>query len=149
MNLKNVNYFMKLRQLRLPLNQCLIVGSGTMALLGIKKNNDLDVWVTDAVYNMMKNDRNLIPVEKEGRIFYETKDGNFEASNEMPCTKGPVQMYLKRAMVFYGLHFQALDDVIAWKKCMNRPKDRKDLELINKYKKNKVNENYLDILKRM
>jgi hypothetical protein len=146
MNLKNVNHINQLRRLGLPLNKMLIVGSGTMALLGIKKNDDLDLWVADDVFKMMARNKKLNPVKKHGRIFYETKDGAIEASNSMPCTKGKVEQYLKRAIVIYGFHFKSIDDVIGWKKCMGRPKDKLHIKMIEEYKKNNVVENYLNIL---
>jgi len=146
MNLKNVKHIYQLRNLGYPLNKILIVGSGIMALFGLKKNDDLDLWVTDDVYKKMSKDKNLVPVKKHGRIFYETKDGNIEAMNTLPCTKGRVEEYLKRAIIFYGYHFKSVDDLIAWKKCMGRPKDKAHIKILEKYKKSKVVEHYLNII---
>ena len=146
MNLKNVKYINDLRRLNLPLHKVLIVGSGTLALLGIKGNDDLDLWVSEDLFRRLKNHRQLRPVMKHGRLFYETKDGSIEMSNTFPCTKGRIEEYLKRAIVIYGVHFKSVDDLIAWKKCMNRPKDRQHIRMIEKYKKNNVVENYLNIL---
>jgi len=147
MNLKNVKHIDELRRLRLPMNDLLLVGSTTMALLGMKENDDIDIWCTNRAFNLMKNDPNLKPVQKQGRLFYESKTGNIEISNIMPCTKGSITNYLKRSILIYGIHFQSVDDLIEWKKCMGRPKDRQHLKLLLQYKENKVNENYLDILK--
>jgi len=146
MNIKNVNHLIKLRRFGLPLNKVLIVGSGTMALFGIKKNDDLDLWVTNDAYKMMGKNKNFKPVKKHGRVFYESLDGSIEASNEMPCTKGRVEDYLKRAILLYGYHFKSLNDVLDWKKCMKRPKDKEHIKLIEKYKKSEVVEAYLNTL---
>jgi hypothetical protein len=146
MNLKNVNHINKLRRLNIPLNKALIIGSGTLALLGLKPNDDLDLWVTKDAYNGMKNNKKLHPVKQHGRVFYVNEDQSVEASDSMPCTKGRVEDYLKRAIVIYGFHFKSVDDVIAWKKCMGRPKDLDHIKLLEKYKKNDVTENYLTAL---
>ena len=146
MNLKNVNHINQMRRLGLPLNQVLIVGSGTMALLGLKKNDDLDLWVTESVFRSMKNNKKLKPVMKHGRLFYETSDGNIESSNKMPCTKGKVEDYLKRAIIVYGFHFKSVDDLIAWKRCMGRSKDMKHVKMLENHKKNKMIENHLNAL---
>ena len=146
MNLKNVNHINQLRRLGLPLNQVLIVGSGTMALLGLKKNDDLDLWVTESVFRSMKNNKKLKPVMKHGRLFYETSDGLIEASNTFPCTKGTIRDYLKRAIIVYGFHFKSVDDLIAWKRCMGRPKDLKHVKMLENHKKNKMIENHLKTL---
>jgi hypothetical protein len=149
MNLKNVKYFIELRRLRLPLNKILIVGSGTMALLGLKENNDIDLWVAEDVFEAMKTDPNFKPIMKEGRLFYESKSGNIEASNTMPCTKGGVEVYIKRAILIYGFHFMSVNDLIYWKKCMRRPKDLVDLKKLLEYKRSGVVENYLQTLQRL
>ena len=146
MNLKNVNHINKMRRLGLPLNKMLIVGSGTMALLGIKENSDLDLWVTPDVFKKMKTNTKLKPVMKHGRLFYETPDGDIEASNIMPCTNGRITDYLKRAIIVYGFHFKSLNDVIAWKKCMGRSKDKRHIKMLEKYKKNRVVEYHLNAL---
>jgi hypothetical protein len=149
MKLKNVKHLDELRRLRLPMNDILLVGSTTMSLLGLKENDDIDIWSTNKAFKLMANDKNLIPVKKNGRLFYESKSGNIEISNKMPCTKGPVENYLKRSILIYGIHFQSVDDLIDWKKCMGRPKDKEHLKLLYQYKKNKVTESYLDLLKRI
>ncbi len=146
MNLKKVNHINKLRRLGLPLNKVLIVGSGTMALLGIKDNSDLDLWVTPDVFKKMKTNKKLKPVMNHGRLFYETLDGDIEASSIMPCTNGRVEDYLKRAIIVYGFHFKSVNDVIAWKKCMGRPKDKRHVKMLEKYKKNRVIEYHLNAL---
>jgi hypothetical protein len=146
MNLKNVSHINNLRKLGLPLNKMLIVGSGTMALLGIKNNNDLDLWVTKDVFRLMAKNKNMRAVQKHGRLFYESLDGTIEASDSMPCTKGRVEDYLKRAIILYGFHFQSLNDVLDWKKCMKRPKDIEDIKKIETRLHNGVVERYLNLL---
>jgi len=146
MNLKNVNHIQQLRRLGYPLNKMLIIGSGTMALLGLKKNDDIDIWTTKDVHRRMANDKKLVRMVKHGDVIYETKDGNIEIGSNLPCTKGSLQVYLKRAIVIYGFHFKSIDDVLAWKKCMGRPKDKLHIKMIEKYKKNNVVEHYLHIL---
>jgi len=146
MNLKNVNHINQMRRLRLPSNKVLIIGSGTLALLGLKRNDDLDLWVTDDLFKTLDKYKDLVPVKKFGRLFYKTKDGNIEMSNTIPCTKGGIKDYLKRAIIVYGIHFKSVDDVIAWKKCMGRPKDLKHIKMLEKFKKNNVVENYLKVL---
>ena len=143
MNLKNVNHIHQLRRLGYSLNKMLIIGSGTMALLGIKKNDDIDIWATKDIHRKMANDRRLVRTVKHGDIIYETKDGNIEIGSNLPCTRGRVEDYLKRAIVMYGYHFKSIEDVLAWKKCMGRPKDKLHIKMIEKYKKNSMMENYL------
>jgi len=143
MNLKNVNHIQQLRRLGYPLNKMLIIGSGTMALLGLKKNDDIDIWTTKDVHKRMANDRKLVRTVKHGDVIYETKDENIEIGSNLPCTKGRLENYLKRAIVVNGFYFKSIDDVLAWKRCMGRPKDKEHIRMIEKYKKNNVVEMYL------
>lgn len=138
MNLNNIEHINQFRRLRLPANKCLIVGSGTLALFGLKKNNDIDVWVTDDLYNKLHKHKDLKPVnrnDREGRIFYETHDGNIEITKNLPCTNGNFKEYFNRSITVYGIHFKSLNDVLTWKKCMGRPKDLKDIRIIKEYLK--------------
>jgi hypothetical protein len=144
MKLKDVNHINDLRRLGLPLNKVLIVGSGTMALFGLKKNDDLDLWVTRDIMNRIKKDSRFM--KSSNPDIYETKNGIIEAFEKFVCVKERVEDYLKRAVIIYGFHFMSLNDLLNWKKCMGRPKDLQHIKMIKNYKKNNVVENYLNIL---
>lgn len=139
MNIKNVKHIDKLKKLGYPLNEMLIVGSGTMALYGLKENTDIDLWVTKKVYDRMLQDSRFTP---NGKML-ETKDGSIEADYRFICVKQTVEEYLFRAKVVNGFHFQTLHDVLDWKKCMNRPKDHEHIKIIEDYLYNNIVENYL------
>jgi len=139
MNIKNVKHINKLKKLGYPLNEMLIVGSGTMALYGLKENNDIDLWVTKSVYNKMLKDFRFT---RNGKIL-ETKDSLIEASDRFVCVKDKVEDHLKRAKIVDGFHFQSLQDVLEWKQCMKRPKDINDIKTIENYMKKNLVEMYL------
>lgn len=139
MNIKNVKHINKLKKLGYPLNEILIVGSGTMALYGLKENNDIDLWVTKKVYDNMLKDSRFSP---NGKML-ETKDGLIEADHRFICVKDKVEDHLKRAKVVNGFHFQSLQDVLEWKQCMKRPKDINDIKVIENYIKKNLVEVYL------
>jgi hypothetical protein len=139
MNIKNVKHINKLKKLGYPLNEMLIVGSGTMALYGLKENNDIDLWVTKKVYDSMLKDSRFSP---NGKML-ETKDGLIEADHRFVCVKDKVEDHLKRSKVVNGFHFQSLQDVLEWKQCMKRPKDINDIKVIENYMKKNLVEIYL------
>jgi hypothetical protein len=142
MNIKNVKHINKLKKLGYPLNEILIVGSGTMALYGLKENNDIDLWVTKRVYDSMLKDSRFSP---NGKML-ETKDGLIEADHRFICVKDKVEDHLKRAKVVNEIHFQSLQDVLEWKQCMKRPKDINDIKVIENYMKKNLVEIYLRLL---
>lgn len=143
-NIKNVKYLDKLKSLGYPLNEMLIVGSGTMALYGLKENTDLDLWVTKRVYDKLLKDRRFSP---NGKML-ETKDKLIEADHRFICVKQPVEYYLKKATIINGFHFMSLESVLEWKKCMGRPKDKEHIKMIEKYMKTNIVENYLEQINR-
>ena len=150
MNLKNVNHINKFRRLPYPKNEMLIVASGTLALLGLKKNKDLDVWISPNVNRRMSRDRRLVEKKSmlDGRVMYETKDGSMEFGSTFPPFKS-FKNHMKRSIVIYGIHFQSPEDVLRWKKYMNRPKDREDVRKLEKYMKQNIVELYLNSLQRI
>jgi len=145
MNLKSVKYINKFRRLPYPKNQMLIIGSGAMAVLGLKRNKDLDIWATDNVIKKVAKDKNFIAKKSnlDGSKLYETKDGKIEIVPNLGIKDEDIKEHLKRAVILYGIHFHSPEDVLKWKKAVNRPKDKKDIELLEKYLRNKVVENYL------
>lgn len=148
MNLKNVKHIDKFRKLPYPKNEMLIIGSGVMALLGLRKNKDIDVWATPNVIRKVSRDKNFISKRSklDGSILYESKDGIIEFSSTFPPLNENLKQHLKRSIIVYGIHFQSPKDVIRWKKAVNRPKDKKDIKILKKYLKGKVVENYLGVL---
>ena len=144
MNLKNVRYIDKLKRLGYPLHKTLIIGSGTLALLGLTENDDLDLWVTKDVMQKMGRDKRFNKKLIYNKVMYETKDGAIEVSAKLMCTKGKVEDYLKRAIVVNGFYFKSIEDVLYWKKCMNRPKDREHIKQLQQYQKRNVTELYLN-----
>jgi hypothetical protein len=147
MNLKNVKHLNKFRRLRYSKNEMLIIGSGTLALLGLKDNKDVDIWATKNVMNKLSSDKNFIPKKSklDKSLMYESKDGLIEFMETLQPFKN-VKDHLKRAIVLYGIHFQSPKDVLKWKKYMNRPKDQLDIKLLEKYLSGNLAEYYLNAL---
>lgn len=145
MNLKNVKYLDKFRRLKYSKNEMLIIGTGTMALFGLKENKDLDVWATESVFRKLKKNPDFI--EKisniDNSVMYETKDGTLEFVHTLPPFQDSIYDHLKRAIVVYGIHFQSLADLLKWKKMMNRQKDKEDIEKIENFLKNNIVEKFL------
>ena len=140
---KHIKDFLKLRY---PNNKLLIVGTGIMAAAGLKKNDDIDVWATPDVFRQMKNDKNLKPIMKHGRLFYECPKGIIEISDRFPCTKGGINGYLNRATIVQGVYFMSMKDLRDWKMCMGRPKDKIAVQQIDRYMKTNITERIVDKL---
>ena len=131
MNNKFKELLEKFKELNLPGGEYAIYGSGPLGVRDIRDVNDLDIIVTDSLYQELKNKYNKDP-EKE-RI----KVGEIEI---YPIwVWGPefdgLEDSIKEAEIIDGLKFVNLSHLLKWKEKMGRPKDLKDIELINQYLK--------------
>jgi len=129
--LNNVNYIDKFKSLGYhPFSQILIIGSAVLSFYNIRKNKDIDLWVSKLIYDQMVKDKRFV-VDDKG--ICKTKDGKIEAHHTLSCVDKPFDHYLKNSVTVDRINFMNLRDVLSWKKCMNRPKDREDIKLIEKF----------------
>lgn len=123
--------FHKIRQLGLPRDEFLVVGSGTLAALKLRRANDIDLLVTDSVYAKLK-------AQGWDEHTYETtgdkglSQGDFEVVVNWHGTK--LEDVMSAAIWLEGIAFANLEDVIEWKTQLARQKDIYDLELIRQYR---------------
>lgn len=117
------------RELDLPDGEYAIYGSGPMAVRGIKSTEDLDVIVTDGLYQELKRKYPKDPAKERVKI------GEIEiypvwAWN--PKMKG-LEKSLERAELIKGFRYVRLEDLIKWKRKMARPKDFEHIKMIENY----------------
>ncbi len=147
MTLNNVKHLNKFRRLKYSKNEMLIIGSGVLALLGLRKNKDLDIWATENIISKISKDENFIAKASrlDRSVIYESKDGLIEICETLPPFKN-LKEHLKRAIILYGIHFQSPKDVLEWKKHMNRSKDKMDIKALEHYLSGSLAEFYLNNL---
>jgi len=123
----------KLPELDLQPKQYIVVGSGVLDALGIRKANDIDIVVTPQTYNLLdkmgwepaKDSPSLIKDDFEAYLVWDSGDGepNFED-------------LMSDHQVIGGFNFVKLSRLLNWKKRVGRPKDSNDVKLIEKYLNN-------------
>lgn len=118
------NIIEKIKSLNLPENKYVVIGSGTLAALGIRDANDIDISVTHELLNQLNDVKDW--KEKGVDIQAELLNGNYSVSTEE---------LIKSAIIIDGIRFMNLDELIRFKKAMGRDKDLQDIELINTYQK--------------
>jgi len=125
----------ELQKLHLPQDQYAIYGSGPMAIRKIRPAKDLDVIVTDNLFQKLK--QNYSWEKKLGKYSGRIKLGRIEiypASAWEPQVYG-LANYIKRAESIDRFKFVRLDDLIKCKKMMGGEKHLSDIKLIKKYLK--------------
>lgn len=109
-------------------------GSTPMAAKGIKElSHDLDVIARGAAWEKAGTLGKIEPTRfGEGEVV-ELFDGEIEIFNQwLPFN---VDQLIDTAETIEGIKFVTLENVLRWKKQMNRPKDIEHIALIEKYLK--------------
>lgn len=127
----------KLKELNLPAGQYAVIGSGTLAVRGIREARDLDIVALPSVFAELKKRggwkrkwffRGLLTrkaIQKSGVEIF----SNYHCKNFKPATED----IIARADSIQGFPFVSLPDFVSFKRELGREKDQKDIVLIEKY----------------
>lgn len=133
-----MDIFKEVKNLNLPLGEYVIVGSGPMAARGIRECKDIDILVSEKLFDSLKNKGwNAVNLEWEGRKFTTLKKGIFEVDKNF-CTgkfNPDTNEVIKSADLINNIPFLPLSELIKFKKALGREKDLKDIELIKNHLK--------------
>lgn len=122
----------KLKNLNMPIDQYVIFGSGPMAIRDLRDCSDIDILVTDELWNKLKQKYRVIEnykiiIDDDIEIFSHWKPW-LENKNEI----------IDNSEIIDNLPFVSLKYLLQWKKLMNRPKDNKDIKIIYEYLKPQI-----------
>lgn len=128
-----MNIIQKIKELNFPLGQYVVVGSGTLDVLGIRPANDIDIAVTKELHQKLRETGEWDEYEKYNKVFL-TKDV-FEIIPKLEFELYPTtaEEAISSALIIDGIPFMNLDELIKFKLSQSREKDFKDIELIKKY----------------
>lgn len=123
----------KIKELNLPKNQYVVIGSGILDILGIRKANDIDLSVTKSLHQKLRDTGEWEEFERYGKIFL--KKDVFEVNGELNWDKyeTTTEEAVKTSLVVDDVPFLNLEETIKFKTASGRKKDLKDIELIKKY----------------
>ncbi len=132
-----MNILNKIKELNLPRDQYVIIGSGIMDILGIREASDIDIAVTPYLYNILKKTGEWKEEERYGYIFL--KKGIFEIIPKLDWEKykTTTEEAITSSILIEDVSFMNLDELCKFKNALGREKDKKDIELINEYQNNK------------
>lgn len=116
----------KFEKLDIPTNEYAIFGSGPMGVRGLREISDLDVVVKNDFYNI------LLKKYKETKPDCITID-RIEIYPAWNSKIDNPEIVIDRAETIENFKFIRLEDLMTWKKGMNRQKDLEDIEIIEKY----------------
>ena len=127
----------RVKELGLPLDQIIIIGSGILDQLGIRQSIDIDVAARSEVLEKLAHDDGWIEkVDKHQRQYLVKCDGSVEVWDGWEID-GRVVEYdelLDYAVEYDGVKFVNLDFLRRWKNWRGREKDIQDVRLIDEWR---------------
>ncbi len=121
-----------IKEQNFPHGTYVVFGGGPLAVAGIRKTHDIDLFVSDRLYKEL---------EQKGWEVKNGDGGEVLARGEFEVAKAWIfgtyrprfNDLLSSADIVKGVPFVNLYEVRKWKQHMNRPKDRHDIELIDNF----------------
>ena len=133
MDLSKLLYFNELKELNLPKNEYVILGSGPLVIRGLRGNNhDIDILVTKKLWNKLIKEYPVKIKEVKDKKREFMKVGNISISYPWDDSN-LLKNVFETADVVEGYKFASLEDIKLWKSYIGRDKDIEDVKLIEQY----------------
>lgn len=134
---KAIDIFEEVKKLSFPTDHFIIVGSGILAAKGIRDAHDVDMVVSQELFDTCKAQGwELRPWTRSGRPGKEWLKGE-TVDLMVECHSGEYSFDLKdlkkEGEMIHGIWFLSLKQLIRFKKDYGRLKDFDDIALIEKY----------------
>ncbi len=130
--------FNKLITLGLPTEDFAIFGSGSMFAHGLKDlGHDIDIVARGQAWEKATTLATPVAARSGNALVVELFEGEIEIFNSWGPGEWNINELIDNAEVVEGVRFVQLEQVLKWKKMMNRPKDVEHIALIEKYLENK------------
>ncbi|MBP6854995.1 MAG: hypothetical protein KBD26_01525 [Candidatus Pacebacteria bacterium] len=123
----------KIKSLRLPIGGYVVIGSALMEELGIRKAVDIDISVTEELFNSLRSSNAWREETRYGKIFL--KKDNVEINSELSWQeyKTTTLDAIQSATFIDGVPYMNIEELKKFKKALGRKKDFKDIELLISY----------------
>jgi hypothetical protein len=128
-----VDIFAQVKALKLPNGQSVVFGAGPLAAHGIRPTNDVDLFVTTALYQHLLAAGWSEQTTSTGGLYL--ADGIYEADDtwDYGAYNPTIEELIDMAEVIGGVPFAPLGEVLKWKRAFGRPKDVVDVRLIEEH----------------
>jgi hypothetical protein len=129
----------EVKRLNLPSGEYSVVGSGALSIRGIRNHDDIDLIVTENLYEEMKT-KGWEEKEKSDGLLHIYKNNTEVAKNFLHIDgfRLSTEEVIKNSDIIDDVSFMSLEDLITLKTAMGREKDLRDIALIKEYLNNSV-----------
>lgn len=120
----------RVTSLGVPLDQIVVIGSGLLDALGIRQSTDVDLAVSDTLFETLR---------ASGRYDVEERaTGTVLLKDDIEVWRDwwvdyPYELLVADAHIIKGVPFASLETIIEHKKQHGRDKDIRDIQLIEEY----------------
>lgn len=134
-----MNIYQKVKSINLPLDKYVVIGGSALEGCGIRKSSDIDICVTEDIYEKLKAKKDWQEVTKSDGLKVLQKD-NFEIGTKWGYGKYNINVkaLIDTSVVVNGIRLASLDEILNYKKVINRDKDKKDIKLIKQYLQSQI-----------
>jgi len=126
----------KVRKLDLPSGEYVVIGSGVLAVRGIREARDIDILASPTLFKELTEKGWRKKIFFKGVLYRQAieNDGVEVYSNTWIGKYRPrTEDILKRAEMIEGVPFTAVSDFLDFKKNLGREKDLHDVEMLEEY----------------
>lgn len=132
MNLKEM--LKAVHNLNFPQGECVVVGSGTLTARGIRESLDVDLIVSEKIWNELSKKHDVFQKGGVNRIsLSEDVEVLGPGSIFLSSAVIPVENVFNEAEVYEEIKFLNLQHLKKFKRALGRDKDLEDVQLIEAY----------------
>lgn len=125
--------FEKVRLLNLPRGSYVVVSGSALEGYGIRNRGDIDLAVTEQLYEQLKDQGWREDVKPSGMRFIKYDDYEASTSYEFGNYKADLDTLIANATIIEEVAFAPLEEIIKHKEEMGRHKDLEDIIMIRNY----------------
>lgn len=119
----------RVKALQLPSEHFLVIGGCILDAYGLRPAEDIDLVVSDELYEALKQEGTLTEKEQHGELML----FNAELDIWKTWTERTFNELAPDAIEIEGIYFAHPDTVIAFKRARGSDKDLHDIELLERY----------------
>ncbi|MFH1047952.1 MAG: hypothetical protein V1738_06660 [Patescibacteria group bacterium] len=128
----------QLKTIGLSPNDFAIFGSGPMCVRGLRDAKDLDIIARGPALEIART-AGKESTALSGNVSFVFFDGDIEMFDRWAPGQWDVDQLIDTADIIDGLRYVQLNQVLNWKRTLNRPKDQADIELLERYQQEREN----------
>ncbi len=128
-----MNIIEKVKKLKFPFGQYVVISGGTLEALGIRDTEDVDIAVLLELHKKIRKGGEWREEVRHNKIFL-VKDGiEINPDISWASYQTSTKQVIDTAIVVDGVPFMNLIELKKFKIALGRDKDLRDIKLINKY----------------